>query len=465
VRLTFYGAVKTVTGSQHMLSVNGHHVLLDCGLFQGRRKESFERNAHLPFDPRQVDALILSHAHMDHAGNIPTAIKAGLRGSVHTTHATRDLCAAMLPDSGHIQEQDAAFVNKRHAAQGEPPVQPLYTADEGAAALKCFCSYSYGLPFQVVPGVQVTFYDAGHILGSAIVVLDIEEQGRKLRLAYTGDLGRPGLPILRDPQTVPDVDLLITESTYGDRLHEPLDEALEKLKAAVRETCDRKGKLFIPAFAVGRVQTIVYDLHRLMDGGSIPRLPVFVDSPLAVNVTEAFRMHPECYDDDVRRFIVNDPHGGAFGFDLLTYVHSVEESKALNDRPGSYIVIAASGDADAGRILHHLHHGIEDARNTVLFVSWQPPDTLGRRLVEGQKQVRIFGEEHQVRAQVQEIQGYSAHADRGDLLNYIGSLRGRLRRVFIVHGEEGPGAALAEGVRALGMTDVVRPDPGQAFDI
>jgi metallo-beta-lactamase family protein len=465
MKLTFHGAVGTVTGSQHLLSANGRQVLMDCGLFQGKRQESFERNRRLGYEARDVDALVLSHAHTDHSGNIPMLVKSGFGGNIHATHATRDLCSAMLPDSGHIQEQDVRFVNKRRAQKGQPPIEPLYTVEDAVAALEQFVGHNYQRPFQVAAGIHATFYDAGHILGSAVTAFDVIENGRTQRIVYSGDLGRPGLPILRDPQSVPDVDVLIIESTYGDRTHEPIDETQAALKTAVRETCDKGGKLFIPAFAVGRTQILIYDLHRLMDEGQIPRLPIFIDSPLAINVTEVFRLHPECYDDATRRFIADDPHGSAFGFDLLTYVRSVEESKALNAQPGPFIVIAASGNAETGRILHHLLHGIGDERNTVLIVGYQPPETLGRRLADGMKAVRIFGEEHQVRAQVRQLHGYSAHADRTDLLNYVAAMRGRLRRVFTVHGEGGPAQALADGIRALGVTDVVLPQPGETFEI
>jgi metallo-beta-lactamase family protein len=356
-------------------------------------------------------------------------------------------------------------VNKRRQQMSEPPVEPLYTVEDAMAALESFTSHNYQRQFPVAPGVQVTFYDAGHILGSAVTAFDVEEGGRAQRIVYSGDLGRPGLPILRDPQPVSDVDVLIIESTYGDRTHEPMNQTLEALSAAVRQTAERGGKLFIPAFAVGRTQVLIYDLHRLMDAGTIPRMPIFVDSPLAINVTEVFRLHPECYDDETRRFMANDPHGSAFGFDLLTYVRSVEESKALNDRSGPFIVIAASGNAEVGRILHHLRHGLGDPRNTVLIVGYQPPETLGRRLADGMQRVRVFGEEREVRAQVRQLHGYSAHADRNDLLAYVSQMRGRLRRAFTVHGEGGPAQALADGIRALGITDVVLPQPGETFEI
>jgi metallo-beta-lactamase family protein len=463
MRISFHGAAGTVTGSQHLLTIGNHRVLLDCGLFQGRRAESFARNRNLPFDARAVDAVVLSHAHIDHSGNLPGLVAAGFRGPIHATHATRDLCSAMLPDSGSIQESDAEFVNRRRLERGEPPVEPLYTLREALAALRAFEGHAYERPFEVVPGVTVTYYDAGHILGSAITLLEIADGARRLRLCFTGDLGRTRLPILRDPQQVRDVDVLITESTYGDREHEPPAQAEAGLAQAVRDVVASGGKIIIPAFAVGRAQEIVYSLHQLTDSGQIPRVPIYVDSPLATNVSETFRRHPECYDDETAAFIAADTHPSPFGFDELVYVRSVGDSKALNTRPGPFVVISASGMAEAGRVLHHLRNGVGDERNFVLIVSWAAPSTLARRLADGEKVVRIFGEEHRVRAQVRVLHGYSAHADRSDLLDYAAGVGDRLRHTFIVHGEPGPAAALAEGLRGRG--EVTVPQLNESFEV
>ncbi len=460
MKLRFMGAVRTVTGSMHLLTVNGSNILLDCGLFQGRRQEAFERNRNLPFQAGDVDVLILSHAHIDHSGNIPSLVKSGFQGNIFATFATRDLCAAMLRDSAHIQEQDVEYVNKKRARQGLPPVEPLYSTQDATGSLQYFIGVGYDRTFGVAPGVKATFHDAGHILGSAITVLDIEEDGRQCRLAFSGDLGRKNMPILRDPSPIHDVDYLIIESTYGNRQHESPAEAQAALRRVVAETYRRGGKVIIPAFSVGRTQEIVYTLHRLIETRQIPELPIFVDSPLSVNVTEVFRLHPECYDEETARFILSDRHPDPFGFKRLRYIRDVEDSKELHFLREPAIIISASGMCEAGRILHHLKNNIEDSRNTILIVGWQAPDTLGRKLVEHWEKVRIFGEEYQVKAEVEVINGYSAHADRGELLDYVRPLHsGRLKQVFVVHGEEEASLALADGLRELGVPDVVVPEP------
>jgi metallo-beta-lactamase family protein len=465
MKIAFHGAARTVTGSQHLLTIDGRHVLLDCGLYQGRRTETYTRNRTFPFEARRLDAVVLSHAHIDHSGNLPNLAANAFGGPIHCTHATRDLCSGMLQDSAAIQESDAAFVSRRNAERGAAPVEPLYTLADAQAALRLFESHAYGRAFPVVPGVQATYYDAGHILGSAVTVLDIAEGSRQLRLCFSGDLGRANLPILRDPQVVPDIDVLIIESTYGDKVHAPIDQAEAGLEQAVRDIVATGGKMIIPAFAVGRTQEIVYSLHQLMDRGAIPRIPIFVDSPLAVNVTEVFQHHPECYDQETAQFIARDRHGTAFGFDQLTYVHSVEESKALNARPGPFVIISASGMAENGRVLHHLRNNVGDARTIVLLVSWSAPDTLARKLADGWPVVRIFGEEHKVRARVRSIHGYSAHADRNGLLDYVRALRPQVKQVFIVHGEPGPAEALAGGIRDLGVKQVTVPDLHQEVEV
>ncbi len=465
MRITFMGAAQTVTGSMHMLEINATKVLLECGLFQGRRQESFERNRHLPFDARALHAMILSHAHIDHSGNIPNLVSSGYRGHIYTTSATRDLCGAMLLDSAHLQEGDAEYINRKRQRQGLPPAEPVYTIAQARASLQNFLTVEYGRTLEVAPGVQLTFHDAGHILGAATVVLDVEENGRTSRLCFTGDLGRVGLPILQDPELVQDVDYLITECTYGNRVHSSLSEAAKQLGDVVRQTHQRSGKVIIPAFAVGRTQDIVYDLHKLVQSGSLPDMPVFVDSPLAVNVTEIFRLHPECYDEETRQFLLKreDP----FGFYRLRYTRTVEESKALNDLHQPCIIISASGMCEGGRILHHLKHNIGDARNTVLFVGYQADNTLGRKILEGWKRVPILGDEWEVRAEIRAIDGYSAHADRNELLGYIQQVAGTgpLKRVFCVHGDAASCQALAEGIRSLGVRDVLVPTWKQEVEI
>jgi metallo-beta-lactamase family protein len=466
MNLQFLGAARTVTGSMHLLTINGARILLECGLFQGRRKESFERNRNLPFDATSIDAMVLSHAHIDHSGNIPSLVKNGFQGNIYATPATRDLCSAMLRDSGHIQEEDAAYINRKRGRQGLPPVEPLYTQEDAARSLSHFVSVGYNRPLPVAPGVTVTFRDAGHILGSAVVVLDLEEKGAKKRLVFSGDLGRTGMPILRDPEPVEGTDYLIIESTYGDRRHDPIEDQSRELRDVIHDAYRRGGKVIVPAFAVGRTQELVYALHRLVEARKLPALPIFVDSPLAVNVTEIFRLHSECYNKEVRAFMEADNHRDPFGFRRLTYVRSVEDSKELNFLREPAIIISASGMAEAGRILHHLKNNIEDARNTVLIVGWQAPDTLGRRLVERQPVVKIFGEEYRLRAQVRTINAFSAHADRKELLDYARRLNPqRLQAAFVVHGEEAASLALAEGLTSLGIARVAVPRAGEEFTL
>jgi metallo-beta-lactamase family protein len=458
MKIQFHGAVRTVTGSMHLLTANGSRILLDCGLYQGRRRESFERNRTLPFDPSEIDVLILSHAHIDHSGNIPTLVKNGFQGNIFATPASRDLCSAMLRDSGYIQESDAEYASKRNAKKGLPPVEPLYTVEDATVSLRFFVSLGYDRPLTVAPGVTLTFRDAGHILGSAVVVLDLEEGNQKRRLLFSGDLGRENMPILRDPQTVDDVDYLIIESTYGDRLHDPVELADRALRDVVVSTYERGGKVIVPAFAVGRTQELVYALHRLTEARKLPDLPIFVDSPLAVNVTEVFRLHPECYDEELNEFIKHGRSPDPFGFHRLTYVRAVEKSKELNFLREPAVIISASGMCEAGRILHHLKNNVEDSRNTVLIVGWQAPHTLGRRLVERRPLVKIFGEEYSLKARVETINGFSAHADRTGLLDYAQQLgAGQIRKAFVVHGEEPSSLALADGLRDLGLQDVRVP--------
>ena len=466
MKIRFLGAVRTVTGSMHLLSVNGAQILLDCGLFQGRRKESFERNRKLPFDATTVDSMILSHAHIDHSGNIPSLVKNGFEGNIYATPATRDLCSAMLRDAGHIQESDAQYINKKRARQGLPPVEPLYTVEDATNSLRYFVSIGYGRPLQVAPGVTLTFRDAGHILGSAITVLDIEEGGTASRLVFTGDLGRKEIPILKDPEPVENADYLITESTYGSRVHDPFETSYAELRDVIIDTYRQGGKVIVPAFSVGRTQELVYALHRLTEARKIPDLPIFVDSPLSVNVTEIFRLHPECYDEEVNEFLAMAHRRDPFGFHRLTYVRSTERSKELNFLREPAIIISASGMCEAGRILHHLKNNVEDPRNTVLIVGWQAPHTLGRRLVEGQATVKIFGEEYSLKAKVETINGFSAHADRNELLDYARQLGAqRLKSAFVVHGEEASSQALAYGLNNLGVGKAIVPQPGEEFEL
>jgi len=465
MNITFHGAAQTVTGSRHLLSLNGHQLLLDCGLFQGRRKDTYSRNLNFPFDVTALDAAILSHAHIDHSGNLPNLVKQGYPGSINATAATAHLTSVMLRDSGHIQESDAKFVNKRRAKRGEAPIEPLYTMADAAVAAEQLLQRDYDAHFETIPGAVATLVEAGHILGSAGVILDLEEKGRKVRLMFSGDIGRADLPIVRAPVLPKDVDYLIMESTYGDRSHDSSGQAYDELQAVLSRTIERGGKIIIPSFAVGRTQTLVYYLHQMIDRHEIPRIKVFVDSPLAVNVTDVFRDHPECFDEEATSFMLADPHGSALGFDLLTYTRSVDESKAINFIDEPVIIISASGMAETGRILHHLRNNIEDERNTVLITSWMAPHTLGRRLSEGKKRIKIFGEEHKVKAEVASINGLSAHADQPHLIEYALASKDTLKGVFLVHGEEEPALALMEKLKQAGLNEVHYPELGESVDI
>ena len=466
MKLQFWGAARTVTGSMHLLEVNDTKILLDCGLYQGKRKLSYERNLNFPFDPKEIDVMVLSHAHIDHSGNIPNLVRQGFKGNIYTTHASRDLCAAMLEDSARIQEQDIGYLNKKRRRKGEPPLEPLYTVQDALGSLPYFIGVPYWRPIPIAPGVTLTFHDAGHILGSAIVELEIKEKGETKRLVFSGDLGRRGLAILRDPEFLDNADYLIMESTYGNRYHETLEDATHKLRDISIRVNKQRGKMLVPSFAVGRTQELVYRLNRLRKDRDIPEFPIYVDSPLAVNVTEVFRLHPECYDAEVREFMAENDNRSPFGFHLLRYVRSVEDSKALNFVSNPVMIIAASGMCEGGRILHHLKNNISDPNTTILFVGYQAENTLGRRILDGVSPVRIFGEMYKVRANVARIDGYSAHADRTELLDWADHFdRKRIKRIFLVHGEEEGYTALASGLKEKGFKDVIAPDRGDAFDL
>lgn len=455
MELEFLGAAREVTGSCHILRVGEKTVLLDCGLFQGRRQESREKNLRLPIPAERVDAVVLSHAHIDHAGRLPLLAAEGYRGPVHCTPATRDLCAIMLVDSAHLQEKDAEYL----ARHGKPFAAPLYRQGDVAALMKLMRVAPYGQPFDVVPGVRVTFSDAGHILGSATVLLECAENGRSVRLVFSGDVGRKGLPIIRDPDPPNGADAVVLESTYGDRDHPPAIDMRERLGAIVRETAARGGRIVIPAFAVGRTQEIVYDLHALIRANAIPSIPIYIDSPLAIDATGIFAMHPDAFDhgEDLVAEVKD-----LFHFDQVHYTRDVNDSKALNSQLGPMVIIAASGMAESGRILHHLLHCAGDPRSTILIVGFQAEHTLGRRIVERQRTLKILGEEVELRARVEVLNGYSAHADRRELTEWLDAVRAgaeRAPRVWLVHGEPPSQAALAASLRDRGY-QVEAPAPG-----
>jgi metallo-beta-lactamase family protein len=431
VELTFAGAAREVTGSCHLLHCNGRTIALDCGLFQGRRSEADAKNRELPLPVEELDAVVLSHAHIDHAGRLPLLCRHGFNKTIWATAATRDLSAYMLMDSAHIQEKDAEHLSRR----GKPAVEPLYDQRDAARTLELMIGTPYEKAFEVVPGVTARFVDAGHILGSASVILECEERGVKRRLVFSGDVGRRGLAIIRDPKPPDGADVVIVESTYGDRDHAPVDDARAKLAAVIRETAQRGGRVLIPAFAVGRTQEIVYDIHALVRAGQIPRIPVFIDSPLAIDATSVFELHPDTFDrtEDLVRQVQE-----LFRFDLVHFTRDASESKALNTMQGPMVIVAASGMVESGRILHHLLHGASDPRNTILIVGFQAQHTLGRRIVERQPVIKVFGEEIPLRAQVQTLNGYSAHADRRELSDWLRAVREKSKElgdVYLVHGE------------------------------
>ncbi len=471
VHLRFLGAARAVTGSLHVVEAGGRRIALDCGLVQGHRAEARRANAAPRVDPASLDAVVLSHAHVDHSGALPTLVKHGFQGSIHATAATTDLARILLRDSAHIQELDARYMTEhaaRHASEAPPggfpvPVAPIYDQADVDATLERFVARPYHESFDLVPGVRATFHDAGHLLGSAVTVLDITGGGAALRLAYTGDLGRPGHPIVKDPEVPPGpIDYLICESTYGDRVHEGPGDLERKLAETLARAFERRGRVIIPAFSVGRTQNLVYALNQLFKKGSLAPVPIFVDSPLSIDATEVYRRHPECYDEETLRFIENA--GDPFGFKLLTYVRTAEESRALNERDGPFVIISASGMCEHGRILHHLKNNVARPESTIVFIGFQPRDTLGRRLVEREKTVKIFGEPHRLRAEVVTLNGFSAHADRDELTTYVERIRG-LRGVFIVHGEERAALGLAGHFTARGIPGVHVPSPGESVPL
>ncbi len=464
MRINFHGAAQTVTGSQHLLEINGSRLLLDCGLYQGRRADTYARNLKFAYDPHKVDAVILSHAHIDHAGNLPNLVQDGYEGPIYMTRATADLATIMLADSGRIQESDAEFVNRKNAERGEPLIEPLYTEADAQRATTLFRSVEYGEPFEPIPGVVARFIEAGHILGSAAVSLEIEEHGRKIRFWFSGDIGRFKLPLLRDPVLPEKVDYLLMESTYGDKSHADPGIAFKEFQDVVKRTLNRGGKVIIPAFAVGRTQELVYNLNMMMYSRDVPPVPVFVDSPLAVNASQVFKKHPEVMDDETRWFVQQASHP-ALDFKMLTYVQSVEESKALNLRKDPMIIISASGMAETGRILHHLKNNIENPKNTVCIVSWQAPYTLGRRLADREKRVKIFGEPYSVKAEIATIGGLSGHAGQNLLTKYAVNTRRTVKKIFLVHGEATPAAALTEKLKASKLNEVYYPELHSSVEI
>lgn len=461
-----HGAAREVTGSCHELQVNGKRILLDCGLFQGKRQEAALKNASFTFDPgKDIDALILSHAHMDHAGRIPLLWKKGYRGPVLSTYATRDLAEVMLADSGYIQEKDEEFYHKHLRKSMLPFAGPLYTQADAVACMEIFQPRNYNEWFDVIDGVRAQFIEAGHVLGAAMIVLEVTENGKKQTLGFTGDLGRDTLPIIRDPAQMPPVTTLLCESTYGNRRHTDIETARATLKDAIVRTAGRGGKVLIPAFSLERTQQIVYDLHMLWDAREIPAIPIFIDSPLATKITDVFMKHPECYDQQMFEDFLSRAHN-PFQFSLVTYTPNVEDSKELNGKPGPFVVMAGSGMCEAGRIRHHLQNEIEDERNTVLAVGFMAQNTLGARILDATiSQVKIFDEFYSKKAEIVYVDAYSGHADCDDLDAFVKSVEG-VQTIILIHGEEEGMHAFRDRIHAAYPTMTVHePAVEEAIEI
>lgn len=465
--IDFVGAAQTVTGSKHLIRTKHASVLLDCGMFQGRRRESVEHNQNLGVNPNAIDAVVLSHAHIDHSGALPLLVKQGYEGPIYTTPATRDLCAVMLEDAAMIQAADARYINKAierdHAHMDR--VEPLYSPEDVVQLLKQIIAVPYHRKLAIAPGVSISFHDAGHVLGSAVTALDIDDEGTTKRVVFTGDLGRKKMPILKDPEVIDGAHVLVTESTYGDRLHKPIGAMEDELGDLLERTYKRGGKVVIPSFALERAQEVLYAIRALKKQGRMPPMPVYVDSPLTVKITDIFKLHPDCYDAETRALI--QKNDSPFDFAELHYVSDKEDSKAIDISNEPSVIISASGMCEAGRIVHHLKATIESEKNTVCIVGFQAQHTLGRRIVERRQRVKIFGVERDLRAEVAVLNGFSAHADQKDLVEYAVDLRSRgpLKHVALVHGEPKAQSALGEKLRSSGIANVHAPGPGSSLEV
>lgn len=448
MKITSFGAAGDVTGSKHLLEINGYRILLDCGLFQGSREKADRKNREYLFDPSTLDAVVLSHAHIDHSGVLPLLIKEGYQGRIYSTPATHDLCAVMLLDSAFIQKRDAEWLQKKHRSF----IAPLYNEDHVYTTMKHFVSYPYENRFEVAPGIFVTFHDAGHVLGSAMVEVEFREKNRDRRFIFSGDIGRKNMPLLEDPWEPDDADVVMMESTYGDRDHDPIETNEAKLAEVVLRTVNRGGKVIIPSFALERAQEVVYALKRLEMAGTIPELPVFVDSPLTVNITEIFRYHTACFDEEFRETMREG--GDPFLLKRIEYIRNMDDSMRINSIKEPCIIISASGMCEVGRILHHLRNNCEDPKNTIVIVGFQAQNTLGRRIVERQPEIRIFGVKRPLNAEVKTLNGFSAHAGREELLRFGGRFKRRPKNILLVHGENRALRALKSGLEEGGARGV-----------
>ncbi len=463
-QLIFHGACGEVTGSMHIIEYQGRYIALDCGLFQGRRAEANTKNRTFPVDPAKIEAIVLSHAHIDHCGRLPRLVKEGFQGTIFTTPASHDLAAIMLADAAHIQTEDAEFFNRKRLKNGDAPIEPLYTEDDATRTMKHFVSYPYNRTFDVGCGIKARFSDAGHILGSAIVELEIPNGSKKpIRLCFSGDLGRPNVPILQDPAPMPECDYLIIESTYGARVHDDPSNMKEKLRQQILLAVERSGKIIIPAFSVGRTQLLIYYLHQLVREGQLPHIPIFIDSPLSANATEIFRAHPECFDTEATTLL--NTMGDILGNGCCHFIHKTEESKALNTFNKPCVVISASGMCEAGRILHHLANNITDSRNTVLIVGFMAMHTLGRRIVEREPEVKIFGRTYPLKCHVKTLNGFSSHADSNEFNTWLKNNGKSTRGVFVVHGEPDQQQGLVKTLQNLGYPAIHLPQMGDTFEL
>lgn len=466
MKIRFIGAAREVTGSKHLITTKeGKKILLDCGMFQGKGLETDAMNRKLGFIPSEIDHIILSHAHIDHSGLIPYMYKLGFRGSVVCTNATRDLCSLMLVDCGHIQANDVKTFNKRRIAKGLSPVEPIYTEEDARLSMELFIGVPYDRKFHIDSNISVKFTNTGHMLGSGVVMLEVNENGEKIRVAYTGDIGRPEGRILRSPDAFPQCDYLITETTYGNRLHPKMQDAEQELLRVIQETCvERKGKVIIPSFAVGRTQEILYSLNNFFNEGKLPKVNIYLDSPLAINTTEIFKMHTNELNQDVAKVMMYD--SDPFGFNSLFYIKSAEESKSLNTYKKPCVIISASGMMEAGRIKHHIANNIENPKNTILAVGYCSPTTLGARILSGVDEISVFGVSHKVKAKIEKIEAFSGHGDYKEMADFISCQdSGKVKKVFLVHGEYESAQFYANYIRKRGFDDIEIPEAGSTFDL